>query len=97
MWVGVIGSRHVHISMSQDVLPVVAANELASSAVRVQLGAAGLVKEVRYRTSAGYTIVITAGRQKSSRLISATTGAGSRYPLRLGSWAAPVEHFRISL
>jgi len=51
----VIGPRHVHISTSQNVLPVVAANELASSAVRVQLGAPGLVEEVRYR--AGRAVV----------------------------------------
>ena len=46
--VSVVGQRPVHISASQNVLSVVTTNELASSAVRVQLGAAGLVEEVRY-------------------------------------------------
>jgi len=51
--VGVVGPRHIHISASQKVLPVVTADELASPAVRVQFGAAGLVEEVRYGAGRG--------------------------------------------
>ena len=56
-----MGPRHIHISASQKVLPVVTADELASPAVRVQLGAAGLVEEVRYGAGSS-TIDISAGR-----------------------------------
>jgi hypothetical protein len=46
-------------------LPVVAANELASSAVRVNLGAAGLVEEVRYR--AGRAVVHDRYQRRTGR------------------------------